>query len=217
MVLKGLILLALLAASPTFATTIILTQVDSTLGENIAFYDYGTNATNWAGGVDATVEGYSRVLYCVQLTVNINVPGTYNSVLDFADTASLQRVGWLMQYQAPTTPATGAGFQLALWDILQDGGDGFSKGNVRAATSGTATPQNVLDAANNYETISVGKSSTAAILYNNFLSGVPQQELIGFWATDGGPTPAPEPAAMFLMIGGLALIAVGRLRLGRRG
>jgi uncharacterized protein (TIGR03382 family) len=153
----------------------------------------------------------------VQLTVNINVPGTYNSVLDFADTANLKRVGWLMQYQAPTSAVNGAGFQLALWDILQDNADGFSSGNVRAATLGTATPQNVLDAATNYETISAGKSSTAAILYNNFLNAVPQQELIGFWVTDGGPSAAPEPGGVFLAIGGLALIVLGRRRPGRRG
>ena len=214
---KGLIPLALLAANPAFATTIILTQVDSTLGQTIAFYDYGNNATNWVGGVDATVAGYSRVLYCVQLSVNIHVPGTYDSVLDFADAVNMQRVSWLMQYHAPTTPVTGAGFQLALWDILQDGADGFSAGNVRAATSGPATPDDVLTAAQNYETISAGNSSTAAILYNNFLNGVPQQELIGFWVTDGGPSAAPEPAAIFLMIGGLALIGLGRLRLGSRG
>jgi hypothetical protein len=209
MVFKHFILLALLATSSAYATTIRLDQLDANLGESIAFYDYGNSATNWAGGVDATVGGYARVLYCVQLRVNIYVPGTYDSVLEYADTASLQRVGWLMQYHAPTNPADGAGFQLALWDILQDGADGFDSGNVMTVA---ATPADVLTAANYYESISVGMSSTEAIIYDNTLDGVEQQKLIGFWATDEGPTPAPEPSAILLLVGGLVLIGLSRLR-----
>ena len=216
MALKRLISLSLLAASSTFATTVYLSQVDYGLGESITFYDYGKVASNWAGGVDAQVAGYARVFYCVQLSVNINVPGTYDSILDYADTDALQRVSWLMQFQAPTSPATGAGFQLALWDILEDSADGFSSGNVR---SDTATPADVLADAIGYEAASVGKSSTAAIIYDNRLDGVEQQKLIGFWVTDGGPEPAPEPSVVVLILSGLALIGLGRLRRGaaRRG
>jgi hypothetical protein len=209
---KRLILLALLAAGSACATTIKLNQLDGNLGESITFSDYGTVTTNWAGGIDATIAGYARVLYCVQLAVNIYVPGTYDSALDYADTASLQRVGWLMQYHAPTTPAAGAGFQLALWDILQDGADGFDSGNVMTVT---ATPGDVVTAANYYESISAGMSSMAAIIYDNkTLEGIAQQKLIGFWATDQGPTPAPEPATFLLIFGGLALIGLSRLRRG---
>jgi hypothetical protein len=212
----------LLAAGSACATTITLNQLDGNLGESIAFSDYGTVTTNWAGGVDATIAGYARVLYCVQLAVNIYVPGTYDSVLDYADTASLQRVGWLMQYHAPgqvssgvadeSAPADGAGFQLALWDILQDEADGFGIGNVQTVA---ATPANVVAAANYYESISAGMSGTAAIIYDNkTLLGVEQQKLIGFWATDEGPSPAPEPATFLLIFGGLALIGLSRLRRG---
>jgi hypothetical protein len=180
------------------------------LGENITFYDYGVVTTNWVGGIDVTVDDYSRVLYCVQLRVNIYVPGTYNSVLDFADTPSLQRASWLMQYNAPTTPVTGAGFQLALWDILQDGADGFDTGNVRSVA---ATPSDVLTAALSYEALSVGKRGAEAIIYDNYtLDGTPQQKLIGFWPNDDGPTPSPEPSAIILLFSGLALIGLSHLR-----
>ena len=217
MSLKRLILLVVLATSSAYASTIYLSQMDANLGEFITFYDYGSDITNWVGGVDATVDNtYARVLYCVQLTVDIYVPGTYDSVLDYADTASLQRVGWLMQYHAPTNPVDGVGFQLALWDILQDRADGFSTGNVRAATNG-ATPADALTAANYYESISQGQSSYQAVFYKNFLNGVPQQELIGFWPTDPGPIPqTPEPTAIVLLFSGLALIGLGRLRRGAR-
>ncbi len=213
---KRLTLLVLLATAPAYASTLYLSQIDSNLGEFIAFYDYGSDITNWVGGVDATVDNYARVLYCVQLRVDIYVPGTYDSVLDYADTASLRRVGWLMQYHAPTDPVSGVGFQLALWDILQDGADGFSQGNVRAATNG-ATPAAAITAANYYEGISEGQSSYEAVFYKNFLNGVPQQELIGFWPTDPGPVPnTPEPATVLMIFAGLALIAVSRLRRSAR-
>jgi hypothetical protein len=212
MSLKRLILLVVLATSSAYASTLYLSQLDTNLGEFISFYDYGSNTTNWVGGVDATVDNYARVLYCVQLTVDIYVPGTYDSVLDYADTASLQRVGWLMQYHAPTNPVDGVGFQLALWDIIQDDADGFSKGNVRA---NGATPADALAAADYYESISEGQSSYDAVFYKNFLDGVPQQELIGFWPTDPGPRPQiPEPSAIILILSGLAFIGLSRLRRG---
>jgi hypothetical protein len=212
---KKLILLALLATASAYASSLYLGQLDPNLGEFISFYDYGSNTTNWVGGVDAKVDDtYARVLYCVQLTVNIGVPGTYDSVLDYASTASLRRVGWLMQYHAPTNPIDGVGFQLALWDIIQDGADGFSTGNVRA---NGATPTDAVTAANNYETISQGQSSYEAIFYKNSLDGDPRQELIGFWPTDPGPRPqTPEPSAVILILSGLAFIGLSRLRRGAR-
>ena len=146
MVPKRLVLLVLLAATSASANTIILTGLDGGLGLNTTFNDYGTNVTAWVGGIDVTVDGYPRVFYCVELTVSIYVPGTYTSVLDFADTDRLKRVAWLMANQQPASATAGAGLQLAIWDILEDGGDGFDvgKGHVTQATGSTATNPTVL-------------------------------------------------------------------------
>jgi PEP-CTERM motif-containing protein len=209
-----LVLIALLAASSGSAATLILTGLDNKLGENTTFSDYGQTTTAWTGGIDVTVNGFARVFYCVQLTVSINVPGTYTTVLDFADTPGLKRAAWLMQNDAPTSADSGAGFQLAIWDILEDGGDGFSAGHVQT-TSGTKSA--IVTDAQAYELASLNKTSTAAVIYYNTLNGKAEQALIGFWPTDSGPIPeTPEPAAVVMVLSGLALIGLSRLR-RRRG
>ena len=38
------------------------------------------------------------------------------------------------------------------------------------------------------------------------------QNLMGGAVTDGGPSATPEPGTVMLIFGGLAMIAVGRLR-----
>jgi hypothetical protein len=217
MCLRRFLLLFLLTIGPAAANTIIVVGTDNNLGENIYLRENGSNETAWAGGIDVRVDGYARILFCVDLFVNISTD-TYNTVLDFADTPNLKRVAWLLNNYYPTNAVTGAGLQLAIWDIMSDNGDGFTSGLVRKSTNG-ANPTNatVLADAIQYETLSVGKSSTNAVVYHNFAipGGAPAQTLIGLWPTDGGPIATPEPASIFMILSGLALIGLGRFRRGR--
>jgi hypothetical protein len=218
MFLRRFLLLFLLTFCPALANTIIVVGTDNNLGENIFLRENGSNETAYAGGIDVRVDGYARVLFCVDLFVNINT-GTYNTALDFADTPNLKRVAWLLNNYYPTNAITGAGLQLAIWDIMSDNGDGFTSGLVRKSTS-TSSPTNatVLADAIQYEALSVGKSSTNAVVYHNFTipGGAPAQTLIGLWPTDGGPIATPEPASIFMILGGLALIGLGRFRRASR-
>jgi hypothetical protein len=232
MVRKVLLSLVFLSVWPALATTMIVNDIDRATGvaEYSLWIDINGAPTNlwFAGGIDVTVGGYSRVLYCVDLLTDINVPGTYSTALDFSDTAPLKRVGWLMQNEWPSTSYTGAAlqtqgsaFQLAIWDILQDNGDGFgtntnAAGLVSQSTGSNPTTSAVLTAAIQYEADSivngVPKTSPYGDIYHNWdANGIRVQTLMGPSPDDGGPS-APEPTAIILIFSGLALIGLSRLR-----
>ena len=219
MVPRLYLLLAFLTAGQASAATIIVVGADSASGVSGLWIDENGAATqaSWVGGIDITAAGYNRMVYCADLFTNISV-GTYNTVLDFSDPATYQRVAWLMQYEWPsaiytgsTLQTEGAGFQLAIWDILTDVGDGFgttttAAGRVSQSTNSSyATDSAVLAAALKYETDSLGKTSTSfgVVYHNTDSNNNTVQTLMGT---------TPEPATLAMIFGGLALIAVGRFR-----
>jgi hypothetical protein len=221
--LGKLFLMATALAGVGASTTITVSSVDSGTGlqSSLWIQEDGTNLQLYfAGGIDVGVNGYSRLVYCVDMFTDINVPGTYTTVLDFANTTNLERVGWLMQNYWPSSIYTGsalqtqgAAFQLAIWDIMVDGGDGFTAGRVKKS-SDTAHPTDakVLAAAQAYETASMAKTAAYGIVYRNYLTSSPYtqvQTLMGLGVTDGGPSPVPEPGDFALIGGGLALLALG--------
>ena len=134
MLLKSVLLLVV-SAAPALANTIIVNNVDTTLGEySLYINETGTNTSAyWVGGIGISVDGYSRSVFCVQLFTDIYLNTTYDTVMDYSDTANLKRVGWLLQNEVPTAAlytgaalqTAGAAFQLAIWDIIEDNGDGF--------------------------------------------------------------------------------------------
>jgi len=217
----------------------IVIGIDKATGvaENSLWIDEGGKPTDvwFAGGIDVTVGGFNRLLYCVELEVNINVPGTYSTVLDFSNTPALQRVGWLMQNEWPSAHYSGAAlqtqgsaFQLAIWDILEDSGAGAGFGTDTQAAglvSQSTDPSHpttaaVLAAAIQYEADSIfnGVPKTSAygdVYYSWNFSNQRVQTLMGPTPDDGGPI-APEPAAVVLIFSGLALIALSRLRRNTR-
>ena len=254
MALKRFILLALVATCPALANTLIVTGIDTSLGmgslgtgsvwihEDQLFGLPGdTGGSNeqveWAGAIDITVDNYIRQVFCVQLFTQISIGPTYNTTMDFSDTPNLERLGWLLQNEFPTTALYtdadlqlhAAAFQLAFWDIIEDNGDGFAPGagKVTEATdptdptlpASTPTDATLLAAAIQYETESApsaNRSIYGVVYHNTTLDGVLVQNLIGLPPTDPGPSPAPEPAAVILICSGLALIGLSRLRRNAR-
>jgi hypothetical protein len=225
---KKIILLAVLTACTALANTIIVTGIDSSMGLQSIYMDENGASTPifWSGAIDINVDGYIRQVFCVQLFTDIYLNNTYDTIMDFADTPSLHRVGWLLEHQFPTAalyPSTlqlqGAAFQLAIWDIIEDDGNGFAAGAGKLAqSSDPAHPSDtaLLTAARKYETLSEGQTSNYGVVYHNFLNDVPMQNLMGIPVTDGGPSAAPEPAVIVMIFSGIVLIGLGRLRRGAR-
>jgi hypothetical protein len=207
--------LAVVCCGLGVANSIIVQSVDTPLGmqQSLWINENGTpTQLFWAGGINVSVDGVTRVMWCIELFVNISLNTTYNTVVDWANTAQEQRVGWLIKnvVGGVTTQAQGAAFQLAIWDIMEDNGDGFTTGKVQKST-GTATDATVLQLAQQYETQSLGKLYEWEPVYNNVTvsKGTPVQDLMGPLTPDDVIMPkAPEPGDWALMGGGFALIAI---------
>jgi hypothetical protein len=214
-----LVALLLVYCGLAAANSIIVQSVDTPLGEQQTLWidENGTNTQlYWAGGINVSVDGTTRVMWCVQLFVDINLNTTYNTVVDWANTPQLQRIGWLVQNVAGfiTTQAQGAALQLAIWDISEDNADGFTAGKVRQSTSNTTpTDPVVLALAKSYETQSATKLYEWVPVYHDVtvIGGTPVQNLIGPLVKDDVTMPtAPEPGDWVMALGGLALIVGAR-------
>jgi PEP-CTERM motif len=220
-----------------YADTISATGVDPNRSETIWMAEKGTPAQGIAGviSIDLTTTGgdvYHRDTLCVDLFVSIYLGQTYNTnVLSPAEVSGKDHLGivsWLIDNALlpsqssfasvlppadwVTTPAQGAGIQLAIWDLVEDDGDGLSSGNVQISTAaGEATEQDVADWANTYESLAVGHlaqpSDDAYVYVNTDFNGHGAQMLEGPQFQDGGPEPAPEPSTFAL--GGGGLVAAG--------
>ncbi len=178
---------------------------------------------------------YARDSLCVDLFTDIVVGSTYDTVVLHpyeVPGKNLGRVSWLVDNallptQNPypsalppndwvTNPVQGAAIQMAVWDIVHDGGDGLSHGRVQAATGVNATDPAVVAAAEHYLAVSAGKISNLAFIYDNYSQGshIPAQMLAGPLFQDGGPIPAPEPSLLFCT--GAALVLISRAAARRK-
>ena len=225
----------LLLGGNTFADTYTIdpTDVDWSRGESIWMNENGNNVSQYFAGVvlitltdTDTHQQWYRDTLCVDLFTEIQVKQTYGTtVLDPYEVSgrNLTRVSWLVDNALlptqssylsvlpasdwVTNSAQGAGIQLAIWDIVENNGDGLSAGSVQASTDpNNPTPPDVLSWANFYETQSLNQSSGLAFVYDNvdLSSDAPAQMLEGPEFTDGGPVPAPEPSTCQFMLVSLA-------------
>jgi len=233
---------AILASGIAAADTIVATGVDGALSESSLWIDEnGTDTSEIAGVIYIQLTDSSgtvdRDTMCVDLFTNIYLNQTYNTTVDLPsqvpppqNPAYLERIAWLednalLPVLFPGDPSTlpsadwsatqaqAAGLQLAIWDIVVDGGDGFSSGQVQAWT-GTTNPTDptTLSWAEPYESVSVGQTSNVAYVYENVSQGsnpIAAQTLEGPAYQDSGPKPTTPESSTFVLAG-VALLALGR-------
>ena len=174
----------------------------------------GPTQSEYATEIFVTREGSSYLAYCVDLFTTIGF-NTYQSSTGSPDTyVNGGRAAWLFETYSGLVRSNddAAALQVALWDVVHDGGDGLGTGVIRLGTSETALGV----AANSLVASSLGQSSmNAAILYNfDYGTGQQRQTLISY-ALAPPPTSVetPEPATMLLIGAGLA----GVFAISRRG
>lgn len=207
---------ALLTAAALYAgPTVTLTGVDTSRGANVTFLNNGVPETGFAGVILGTFNGVSvSPLFCVDLFTGIGL-GTWNTdPLDPRIARNEDRVAWLYLNQISTVTSvnTGLAFQLAIWDIIHDNGDGLGSGSVSTATF-TGLTATQISLVNAYVAASAGKSVlTGVTIYKNSnpTTGAPAQDLIGASINN------PEPASAVLVLLGFALVGTGTLRRRRR-
>jgi hypothetical protein len=108
--------------------------------------------------------GSSGVLFCADPFVTLRTDAVDVNRLSASTINQGGRLSWMYDSFAPTITQgwQAAAFQLAVWDIVSDSGDGFGNGRIQATA---ATPPGVLNTAITLVTSSQGKSSNSGSFY----------------------------------------------------
>lgn len=204
MTLKSTLVLLTLLVGTTQAATLNVISLDSARGRDVSMRIDGVNSTVYAGVIVGSYDGsQSFDLLCVDFFTSIDY-GLYDSY----DRLPLlngreDRAAWLFAnvYKRTTINTTnlGAAFQIAIWDIIHDGGDGPSAGRIR---SNSSTPSAVITSWNSFLTQSLNRSSLEAVIYVNSQGLIPAQNLIGLPVSE-----QPEPSTYAVLGTGLLTLA----------
>ncbi|MBM3793909.1 MAG: hypothetical protein FJW31_07530 [Acidobacteria bacterium] len=105
---------------------------------------------------------------------------------------------------ASLTDVGGAALQLAVWDLIDDGGDGFAAGRIRSTAN---TNGSVLAQANNWRMEAMGQSGAASIFTAAPGTTAFQQQIYLTGNPGGGEV--PEPGKLVMLVVGVAGVAFG--------
>lgn len=229
--MKKLLLTATLAGLTTLslpgsleAAQIVHTGLDWSRAMSIEIEKDGSIRQASAGVGQLIVDGGVSLLdaFCVNLFQGISLNQTYEAVTVTAagfDAADGAEAAWLMRTFLPAVNAAsglarqqaGAALQLAIWDMIHDGGDGFTAGRVRATTNTNAA---VLALADAWRLDGLGESAQANVYTAAWGTQVFQQQIFINTTTtpDGGDV--PEPGTMAMAVAGVAGMWLARRRRG---
>jgi hypothetical protein len=188
----------------------------------VNFIDKNGPASGYAGVFLATLNGTTTYpVFCVDLYTDINPGVAYNvniyapndpAVVDFS--SNVPQAAWLYNTYLPQVNAAsnknvyGAALQLAIWDVMLDGGNGLTSGTFQKDP--TVTDPNQLAAytlAASMIQASQGQSMLNAAVLLNVAGPNGSQTLI---TAAGALDPAPEPSTLVLI--SVGLLGVGVLK-----
>jgi hypothetical protein len=224
---RNFILIAGAAQIASASAVIRVVGTSPSAGREISFSLDGRVVSDYAGGITITSNNVTSSVLCVDLFTVVRANDTFAvdylqpQYLDPADAMTGLRAAYLMVTQygridslvsslrpSISLAEASAGLQLAIWDIVHDGGDGLAAGRVRTSSvSGSSTPTAVRVAANAYIQYAVAfrGSQVNATLYRHVSGPSVKQQLIGF-EQPGTGAPIPEPGSFALVLGALACI-----------
>jgi hypothetical protein len=159
------------------------------------------NLNIYAGQIGVRFDsGVTGLLFCADPFVALRVEAVAITLLSPGNVNRGDRLSWMYDFYAPTITQgwQAAAFQLAAWDVVSDGGDGFSAGRIQASSTTNAT---ILSAAAALVSTSQGQSSGTGIFYQP--TAGPQFSQTLFRSADYS---VPEPGTYLLMSAGLGLL-----------
>lgn len=211
--MKGLFLIAVgvVSLAGTVASAELLTVHSLQFGANVKL-KYGSADLNaWAGEQRVSIDGGTQFdAYCVDLDNHNTVPSTYT--VTPTPTTALSNGGkaaWLYNFYGAgiNSNTKGAALQIAIWDVVYDGGNGFATGSIKD----NGTSSGILTQANTY-LASIGSNTGVASWLKATHVNRKYQSLIG--PDEYNPTP-PVPEPFTLGFGAMALVAAARRRARR--
>ncbi len=207
--LAAALLLAAAVPGRSAADTVHVRHHGFGAGENVDLCYRGHSLNTFAGQNLLSVDGGDPfVSFCVDLDNGIGGGAAFEALL--ASTDALGAGGGAIAYlyqtygQADLSSVEAAGLQVAIWDYLTDGGDGFEVGNFFLLTGGE-----VAAAAGRFLREAAGKSASGEFLDAGLGGRVdhhPQNMLT--------VVQTPEPATLALV--GLGAAGLVARRLARR-
>jgi len=210
------ILMALaLISFPMSAATLSVTGIDYSLGQVVDLSANGQSKVTFAGIIFAEYENTPVATFCVDLYTAIGIE-TFSVIANPVDQViNGRRAAWLIQNFLPEVlnADQAAGLQVAIWDVVHDGGNGLATGSLRAG----AAPEPVVLLAEQYIAASIGKEATAGTVFTHTKGPLERQQLMtlaSFSPTAFGVS-VPEPATFLAM--GAGLLVIGTFRRRRNG